>query len=130
VVEDQRVLAAVLSLQARDTFYPYYSGALPGADRLGANNALYALLMEEAVRRGCRVFDFGRSRKTSGAAAFKRHMGFAPAPLDYQFYFPRGGRPPAIHPGNPAMALPQRLLASLPVWVARLVGPSIMRHVP
>ena len=130
VVEDQRVLAAVLSLQARDTFYPYYSGALPGADRLGANNALYALLMEEAVRRGCRVFDFGRSRKASGAAAFKRHMGFSPAPLDYQFFFPRGGRPPAIHPGNPAMALPQRMLAALPVWAARLVGPSIMRHVP
>ncbi|HZL99923.1 MAG TPA: FemAB family XrtA/PEP-CTERM system-associated protein [Planctomycetota bacterium] len=130
VVAEQRVLAAVLSVQARDVFYPYYSGAQPGADRLGANNALYALLMEEAVRRGCRVFDFGRSRVGSGAAAFKRHMGFLPAPLDYQFYFPRGGHPPAIHPGNPAMALPQRLLASLPTWLARLVGPAVMRHVP
>lgn len=130
VVQESQVLAAVLSLQTRDVFYPYYSGAFPGADRLGANNAMYALLMEEAVRRGCRVFDFGRSRKGSGAAAFKRHMGFLPAPLDYQFYFPRGGHPPAIHPGNPAMALPQRLLASLPLWLARLVGPAIMRHVP
>lgn len=130
VVQEQRVLAAVLSLQARDVFYPYYSGAFPGADRLGANNALYALLMEQAVRRGCRVFDFGRSRVGSGAAAFKRHMGFLPAPLDYQFYFPRGGHPPAIHPGNPAMALPQRMLASLPLWAAKLVGPAVMRHVP
>jgi hypothetical protein len=28
------------------------------------------------------------------------------------------------------MALPQRLLAALPLWLARLVGPAIMRHVP
>jgi hypothetical protein len=116
-----QVLAAV-SRQARDA-HPTTRG-LRG-DRLGANNAMYVLLMEEAVRRGCRVFDFGRSRVGSGAAAFKRHMGFQPAPLDYQFYFPRGGHPPAIHPGNPAMALPRgagfaaaRLAAGRPAFSA------------
>lgn len=130
VVHEERVVAAVLSLQAQGTLYPYYSGAESGADRLGANNAMYSLLMEAAVLRGCRWFDFGRSRVGSGAAAFKRHMGFEPTELDYQFFFPRGGHPPRIHPGNPRMAMPRRMLSSLPPWIARLVGPAIMRHVP
>ncbi|HTE06410.1 MAG TPA: GNAT family N-acetyltransferase, partial [Planctomycetota bacterium] len=128
--EGERVLAAVLSVQGRETLYPYYSGAEDGADRMGANNAMYALLMEDAVRRGCRVFDFGRSRVGSGAADFKRHMGFVAAPLDYQFFFPRGGKPPQISPSNPSMALPQRLLSSIPGWLAQVVGPHVMRHVP
>jgi FemAB-related protein (PEP-CTERM system-associated) len=128
--QGDKVLGAVLSLQARGVFYPYYSGAEEGADRLGANNAMYALLMEDAVRRGCHLFDFGRSRTGSGAADFKRHMGFTPTPLDYQFWFPRGGKPPEISPGNPRMALPQRVLSSLPAWLAQLAGPHVMRHVP
>ncbi|MGQ0552043.1 MAG: FemAB family XrtA/PEP-CTERM system-associated protein [Planctomycetota bacterium] len=130
VRQGERTLAAVLSLEARGVFYPYYSGAEEGTEGLGANNALYALLMEEAVRRGGHTFDFGRSRIGSGAASFKRHMGFEATPLDYQFYFPRGGRPPTIHPGNPRMALPRRLLSGLPLWAARLIGPLVMRHVP
>jgi FemAB-related protein (PEP-CTERM system-associated) len=130
IAQGDRVLAAVLSLQSRDVFYPYYSGAEEGVDKLGANNAMYELLMEEAVERGLRVFDFGRSRAGSGAASFKRHMGFEATPLDYQFFFPRGGRPPEIHPSNPRMALPRRVLASLPLWLARTLGPAIMRHVP
>jgi len=124
------LLAAVLALQAGGTLYPYYSGAVPGCDRLGANNAVYAGLMEHAVREGLHTFDFGRSRAGSGPAAFKRHMGFEPLALDYQFYFPRGGRPPRIHPDNPRMALPRRILAGIPPWLARLVGPAIMRNVP
>jgi len=124
------LLAAVLSLQAGDTLYPYYSGAAAGSDRLGANNAMYAGLMEHAVREGLRVFDFGRSRANSGPAAFKRHMGFEPLALDYQFYFPHGGHPPRINPDNPRMALPRRILAGIPPWLARMVGPTIMRNVP
>jgi len=130
VLPDGRVVAAVLSLQSGGTIYPYYSGALPEAGRLGINNAMYAFLMEDAVRRGLRIFDFGRSRIESGPAAFKSNMGFPATALDYQFYFPHGGRPPRINPSNPKMKIPQRVLSSLPMWVARLVGPSVMRHVP
>lgn len=130
VVQEGRVVAAVLSLTAGRVIYPYYSGAAPDATRLGANNALYAGLMEEAVRLGFRVFDFGRSRIDSGPASFKQHMGFEATPLDYQFFFPHGGKPPKLNPGNPKMAVPRRVLSSLPMWMARVVGPSVMRHVP
>ena len=127
---DGVLLAAVLSLRDAATLYPYYSGAAPGVDKLGANNAMYVGLMEDAVQQGLRTFDFGRSRAGSGPAAFKRHMGFEPTPLDYQFYFPHGGHPPQINTDNPKMQLPRRVLSSIPVWMARLVGPAVMRNVP
>lgn len=130
VTHEGRLISSVLSLQERGVLYPYYSGAERGVDRMGANNFMYAMLMEEAVRRGCRLFDFGRSRSDSGPAAFKRHMGFAATPLDYQYYFPRGGRPPSLNPGNPKTRLPRNVISALPLWLGRLVGPSIMRHVP
>ena len=127
---DGELLGTVLSLAGGDVLYPYYSGAVPEAGRMGVNNAMYASLMEYAVEQGFRIFDFGRSRAGSGPAQFKRHMGFEATPLDYQFFFPYGGRPPSINPSNPRMAIPQRILSSLPMWVARVVGPSVMRHVP
>ncbi|MCB9899185.1 MAG: FemAB family PEP-CTERM system-associated protein [Planctomycetes bacterium] len=130
VEHEGRIVAAVLSLASADTIFPYYSGSEPESGRLGASNFLYAALMEHAVDRGFRIFDFGRSRAGSGPAAFKQHMGFSPQALDYQFLFPFGGKPPEINPSNPAMKLPQKVLSSLPMWAARLVGHSVMRHVP
>lgn len=130
VSKDGELLGAVLSIGSSSVLYAYYSGAAPGAGRLGVNNAMYASLMEDAVAKGYRTFDFGRSRTGSGPASFKQHMGFEPQPLHYEFYFPSGGRPSTITPSNPKMALPRELLSRLPMWAARLVGPALMRHVP
>jgi FemAB-related protein (PEP-CTERM system-associated) len=130
VKKDGELLAAVLSLAAGPTIYPYYSGAAGHAGRLGVNNFMYAALMEDAATRGFKTFDFGRSRVGSGPASFKQHMGFEPTELSYQFYFPFGGKPSSISPSNPKMAIPQKILSSLPMWAARAVGPSLMRLVP
>lgn len=130
VEHEGRLVAAVLSIADGDTLYPYYSGALNEAGRMGASNFMYAALMEESVRLGLKTFDFGRSRIGSGPAHFKHNMGFEPTELDYQYHFPFGGKPPQLSPGNPAMKLPQKILSSMPRWLAPLVGPSLMRHVP
>jgi len=130
IEHEGEILTVVLSLSAGGVIYPYYSGTAEGANRLGASNALYASLMEAAVDLGFELFDFGRSRIGSGPASFKQHMGFEPTPLDYQFYFPDGGKPPHLSPDNPSLAIPQRILSSLPMWMARTVGPVLMRHVP
>lgn len=130
VRHEDKTVGAVISLLKGGTIYPYYSGALPEAGRLGVNNAMYGFLMEDTVERGCRLFDFGRSRAGSGPASFKRNMGFEPTPLAYQFYLPNGGEPPSLNPSNPKMALPRKILANLPMWMAQAVGPTLMRHVP
>lgn len=130
VRHEDRVVGAVISLTLGDVIYPYYSGALPEAGRLGVNNAMYGFLMEDAVQRGFKIFDFGRSRADSGPAAFKHNMGFEATSLHYQFFLPQGGEPPSLNPSNPKTAIPRKILASLPMWMARAVGPTLMRHVP
>jgi FemAB-related protein (PEP-CTERM system-associated) len=130
VRHEGRTVGAVISLVQGGAIYPYYSGALPEAGRLGVNNAMYGFLMEDAVARGFRLFDFGRSRAGSGPADFKRNMGFEATPLTYQFYLPQGGEPPSLNPSNPKTAIPRKILASLPMWMAQAVGPTLMRHVP
>jgi len=130
VIHEEKTVGAVLSLLRNGAIYPYYSGALPDAGRLGVNNAMYGFLMEDAVVRGCSLFDFGRSRANSGPASFKRNMGFEATALTYQFYLPRGGEPPSLNPSNPKTALPRKILSSLPMWMAQAVGPTLMRHVP
>lgn len=130
VRHEDRTVGAVISLVQGDAIYPYYSGALPEAGRLGVNNAMYGFLMEDAVVRGFKLFDFGRSRADSGPAAFKHNMGFEAMPLTYQFYLPQGGEPPSLNPSNPKTAIPRKILANLPMWMAQAVGPTLMRHVP
>ncbi len=130
VRHEDRTVGAVISLVQGDAIYPYYSGALPEAGRLGVNNAMYGFLMEDAVGRGFRLFDFGRSRADSGPAAFKHNMGFEATALTYQFYLPQGGEPPNLNPSNPKTEIPRKILSNLPMWIAQAVGPTLMRHVP
>ena len=69
-------VAAVLSFLFRDTIMPYYAGSRREYFRHAANDVMYWELMRYARRRGLRRFDFGRSKKGTGAFDFKRHWGF------------------------------------------------------
>lgn len=124
------ILVAVLSILFGGTFNPYYSGSMPGADRLGASNFMYWQLMHTASAAGYRWFDFGRSRVDTGAYHFKRHMGFEPRPLPYAFLVEPGRPLPSINPSNPAFSLPRRIIRGLPYPCARVLGPHLMNLVP
>ena len=79
-------LAAVMSFRFEKDLLAYYAGTQDGADReFSASNFMYMALQEWAVERGFGRFDFGRSRKDSGAFQFKEHQGFTPQDLAYRF---------------------------------------------
>ena len=44
---------------------------------------MYYQIMCHAARRGCTIFDFGRSKVGTGTYAFKENWGFEPQPLVY-----------------------------------------------
>lgn len=123
-------VAAVISLRFGNSFLPYYSGKLDEANQWNVDNFLYWQLMEEAVKSGARVFDFGRSRKDTGAYAFKKNQGFEATPLHYRYHLVRHKTPPHFNPSNPKLALPRRLWAKLPLWVARRLARPLSRYLP
>jgi len=121
-------VAMVMSFWYRGRVLPYFAGSLPRARALKAYDFLYWQLMREALARGCREFDFGRSLNGSGAHAFKRNWGFEPRPLVYQRVAVAAGAPSVLDPDAPFNRLARAAWRHLPLAVANRLGPWLSRQ--
>jgi FemAB-related protein (PEP-CTERM system-associated) len=120
-------VSAVLSFWFRDEVLPYYAGDVPAARDLAANDFKYWALMERACRRGCRTFDYGRSKQGTGSFDFKKNWGFAPAPLAYEHALVRAAAIPEHNPLNPKYRAFIAAWRHLPRPVANAIGPFVVR---
>src|SRR5262245_6599476 len=99
-------------------------------NRFSPNMLLYHAALEYACREGFTTFDFGRSTPGSGTFRFKEQWGARPVPL-YWYRWSRDGRPdPDVSPQNSKYARLIRAWKTLPVPLARLLGPLIVRNIP
>ena len=130
VWKEERMVAGVLSLRYEDQILPYYAGALHDALPLAVNDFMYWELMRQAVEMGCRIFDFGRSREGTGAYHFKRHWGFEPVPLPYQYILSEGRPIPNVSPANPRMRLAVDLWKKVPLPITKIIGPKVTKYLP
>lgn len=130
VFRDEQMVAGVLTFFFRDQVLPYYGGALQDALPYAVNDFMYWQLMCAAAEQGCRVFDFGRSKQGTGAYDFKRHWGFEPTPLPYQYYLVAQHTLPDINPLNPTFSLPIEAWKRLPLPCTQWLGPKIIRFFP
>ena len=121
-------VAALMTFYDRDRVMPYYGGATPAARPLHAYDLLYWSLMERAVARGATLFDFGRSKRGTGAYDYKTYWGFEPAPLYYDFHLVRGRELPEVNPLNPKYRLMIETWRRLPLPIANTIGPLIARQ--
>lgn len=122
-----KAVASVLSLYHNGAVMPYWGGGTFAARRLRANDRMYYELMLHARRRGCTVFDFGRSKTESGPYHFKRNWGFEPKPLSYSEWTAPGARPRDVDPTSANNSAKVELWKRLPLPVANLIGPHIAR---
>jgi FemAB-related protein (PEP-CTERM system-associated) len=129
VLDDGRPIAAVLSFFFRDEVLPYYGANTPAARQRAASDFMYWEVMRRAGEQGFRLFDFGRSKYGTGSFAFKKNWGFAPAPLHYQYWTKPGETVPEVNPLNPKYELMIRTWKRLPLPVANLIGPGIVRGI-
>ncbi|BCX89811.1 hypothetical protein MIN45_P2184 [Methylomarinovum tepidoasis] len=128
IVEHQgRPVAGVMSFYFRDEVLPYYGGGTADARHLYANDFMYWEVMRRAVGRGIRMFDYGRSKKGTGSYRFKKHWGFEPEPLYYEFDLVRAREMPDINPLNPKYRLFIRAWRRLPLPLSKLIGPWLAR---
>ncbi len=120
-------VSAVLNFYHKDTVLPYYGGGTVRARRNGANDFLYWEVMRRAAMRGYRRFDFGRSKAGTGAFSFKKNWGFAPQWLAYEYHFLPGQTMPDKNPLNPKYRLFIAAWKKLPLPVANVIGPWLIR---
>ena len=127
VLDGEEAIASVLNFYFRDEVLPYYGGGRAIARERYGNDFMYWEVMRRAAARGFRLFDFGRSKLGTGAFAFKKNWGFAPAPLHYRFHLAPGANIPDLNPLNPKYRLFIAAWKRLPLPVAIALGPPIVR---
>jgi FemAB-related protein (PEP-CTERM system-associated) len=129
VIRDRGVaVSGVLNFYFGDAVLPYYGGGLASARHSGANDLMYWEVMRHAAARGCRSFDFGRSKAGTGAFAFKKNWGFEPEWLEYEYWLPAGMDLPDNNAASPKYKLLVNSWKRLPHRLADLVGPFLIRH--
>lgn len=129
VRDSEGPVAALMTFYFKDRVMPYYGGATVAARGLHAYDLLYWNQMNRAVERGCRLFDFGRSKRGTGSFDYKTYWGFTPEPLHYQFHLVRGTGLPEINPLNPKYHLMVELWRRLPLGIANRLGPLVARQI-
>ncbi|MGH8117745.1 MAG: FemAB family XrtA/PEP-CTERM system-associated protein [Rhodanobacteraceae bacterium] len=127
VTHEGKTVAAVMSFYFRDEVHPYYGGSVWRGRDLAANDFMYWSVMQRAVARGARVFDFGRSKEDTGSYHFKKHWGFEPQPLPYAYQLVRAREMPNVSPTNRKYSLFIKAWQRLPLPVSCAVGPFLAR---
>ena len=122
-------VASVMNFYWRDEVIPYYGGGTDAARGCQGNDFMYWEVMRRAAARGCRLFDFGRSKQGTGAFSFKKNWGFTPAKLPYHVLVAPGQAIPEVNPLNPKYRLMIAAWKRLPVPVANVIGPALVRGV-
>ena len=128
VVRDGQVLSSVLSFYFRDEVLPYYAGDTLAARDVAANDFKYWELMRRACERGIKVFDYGRSKRGTGPFDFKKNWGFEPQPLHYEYQLHRAKAMPDHNPLNPKYQLFIKAWQKLPLPLANVIGPHIVKN--
>jgi FemAB-related protein (PEP-CTERM system-associated) len=125
---DDRLVASVLSFYWRDEVVPYYGGGMDLAREVAGNDFMYWNLMQAAAARGCRIFDYGRSKLGTGAYDFKKNWGFTAEPLPYEYKLYASSKLPDNNPLNPKYQLFIKMWKKLPLPLANFMGPYIVRN--
>ncbi len=128
ITREGEVVASVMNFYFRDAVLPYYGGGKDSARSLAGNDFMYWEVMRRAAEKGCRVFDFGRSKEGTGAYSFKKNWGFAPEPLPYQYYLVKADKMPEINPNNPKYKLFIDTWKKLPLGLCRVIGPMVSKN--
>lgn len=122
-------MSSVLSFYFKDSVLPYFTGGALAARQYGTNDYMYWALMRRAKERGYKLFDFGRSKVGTGPYNFKKNWGFSPQPVTHAFFLPKGGETPNTNPTNPKYELLIKAWQRMPLSVANLLGPHIVRGI-
>lgn len=110
-----------------------WASALRSHRAMSPNMLVYWHLMERTIGEGARLFNFGRCTRDSGTHKFKMQWGGREEPLWWYHggTSARGSNEAATpSPDQGIFALATRVWQKLPLPVATLLGPRIVRFIP
>ena len=125
-----RPVAGVLNLLFRDVIMPFYAGADRSVHPRGVDDYMYLSILRWGRENGFRTFDPGRSKRGTGAYAFKARWGMTEVPLAYQYHLVRATELPNVSPANPKYQALIEVWKRLPLPLTQILGPRIIGRIP
>lgn len=129
VRDGSKTIAAALLIHGSEVTEVPSASSLSEYNRTNANMLMYWNLLARSVERGQQVFDFGRSTMGGPTYKFKKQWGAKPHSAIWQYYL-RSGSVDDMRPDSGKKRILIRIWKWLPVWLANLIGPLIVKGIP
>jgi FemAB-related protein (PEP-CTERM system-associated) len=126
----EQVMAVSMNFYFRQTMHTYYAAADPEFNALAPNTYMYFDHLLWAGQNGYKTFEFGRSKRGTGAFEFKTHWGTEMRALPYHMLLLRGQDVPNYSPTNSKFSLAINVWKRLPMPVTRMLGPRLIGMFP
>jgi FemAB-related protein (PEP-CTERM system-associated) len=128
-LDGRPVAASVLHWYKQRVEVPWAS-SLREFNPLCANVLLYWHMLRFSIEREFHLFDFGRSTPGEGTFHFKKQWGAEARELVWEYWLADGQPLPEMNPRNPKFSMAIRAWQRLPVPLATVLGPRIVRNIP
>ncbi|MCD6376015.1 MAG: FemAB family PEP-CTERM system-associated protein [Caldisericaceae bacterium] len=106
-----------------------WASSLRKYNRFSPNMLLYWQVMQLAIEKGYRVFDFGRGTKDGGTYRFKKQWGGREVQLYWYYLLGANGELPEVAKENPKFQLAIKIWQKLPLWFTNIAGPPIVKKI-
>jgi FemAB-related protein (PEP-CTERM system-associated) len=130
VCDKSEPVAAGIITAYEDTVDLPWAGSTHEARKWYSTVLLYWSAAEWAQQNGFHQLDLGRCTPGGGPYQFKHHFGCEEQLLHWYFWLAPGVPVPELRPDNPKFRLATQVWRRLPVSIANLVGPQIVRAIP
>lgn len=123
-------VAAALLLAYKDTMEIPLASTIRDVNRYSMNMFLYWEILQFAIKKKFKYFDFGRSTIDSGTYRFKRQWGAKQEQLYWHYWLADRADLPSLNPDNPKFALAITVWKKMPVFITKFIGPYIVQNLP
>jgi FemAB-related protein (PEP-CTERM system-associated) len=128
VRHNHKLVATCIVFITGNELIAYYGAADKDYVKSHVYDLLYYYLMQIAKQKQL-VFNFGRSKHETGSFKYKTLWGFEPYETTH-YIMPISNKPIAdLRANNPKFSRKIALWRRLPLWLANLIGPYILRQI-
>jgi FemAB-related protein (PEP-CTERM system-associated) len=126
---DNKPVSVAFLTGYRDLLEIPWASTLRSANKYDANMWMYRMILQKAIELRYEYFDFGRSTTHASTYKFKKQWGAQPTEHHW-YYLLKSGEMPQTNPNNPKYRLLIAVWKRLPVWIANIVGPHVVKSIP
>ena len=130
ILLDNKTIASAIYINFKDSIEVPFASSIKKYRSLCPNNLLYWELIKLACIQNKSQFIFGRSTRGSGTFNFKKQWGAISERLNYQFISLDNKSQPIQSSHKRTYAFSRKIWSKLPLPIANIMGPLIMRNIP